>query len=138
MHSKRNRTLIAVEMFTGLGAIAGGVAFIVRPDGAILHMPTTYLVRSPFADYLVPGLLLALVVGGGMLGAALLLLWGRPYAAEAAIVPGGALVIFEIVEYSVIGFNAMQVIFGLLGVIVFVLAAERWLATFRPLRHAMR
>jgi hypothetical protein len=138
MRSKRDQILIVVEAFTGFCAIAGGVALMVRPDGAILRMPTTYLAGSPFADYFVPGLLLALCVGVDMLGAALLLLQGRPYASETAIVSGGALVIFEIVEYNVIGFNALQVPFGLLGVLVFGLAAWRWLADLRPLRHATR
>ncbi len=138
MHSKRDLFLIAVEVFTGLGALAGGVSLMVCPDGAVLHMPTTYLAGSPFADYFVPGLLLALVVGGGMLGAALVLLQRPTYASETAIVSGGALVIFEIVEYSIIGFNAMQALFGLLGAIVFALAAERWLADLRPLPRAQR
>ncbi len=130
--------LMAVEVVNGLGALAGGVSLMVRPDGAIMHMPTTYLAGSPFADYFVPGLLLALVVGVGMLGAALLLLLRRPYATEAAIITGGALVIFEIVEFSIIGFNALQVVFGLLGAIVFVLATQRWLADRRPRPRALR
>lgn len=138
MRGAREKILIAIEAFCGLGALAGGVALMVRPDGAVLHMPASYLAGSPFADYLVPGLLLAVFVGAGMLGAALLLIRCWRYGREAAIVPGAALVIFEIVEFSVIGFNPLQVLFGVLGAIACAPAMRRSVADLHPVQHVLR
>jgi len=129
--------LIAIEVFNGVSAVAGGVALLARPDGAILHMPTALLAGSPFSDYGVPGLALAAVVGSGMLGAALLRWRHRPYAVELEIIAGTALVIFEIVEFNLIGFSPLQVLYGGLGGVVLAVAARRWVAALRLRRPAV-
>src|SRR5215213_5996079 len=61
-------TLLAVEAFVAVTAFAGGLALML---GAIIPYlsfviipPADYLEGSPFSSYLVPGLLLALVLGG--------------------------------------------------------------------------
>lgn len=51
----------------GIGALAGGIALVAKPDGSIMHMPLSYLENSPFADYLVPGLILGGLFGVGSL-----------------------------------------------------------------------
>ncbi len=43
-----------------------------------------------------------------------------------------------IVEFSVIGFNPMQVLSGGLGAVVLGLAARRWLGQTRPRERALR
>jgi hypothetical protein len=129
------KILIAIEIFNGLSALAGGMALTARPNGAILHMPTSYLAGSPFSDYFIPGVLLTVFVGGGMLGAALLLVWHRTYAVESAMITGVALVIFEIVEFSIIGFNPMQVLYGGLGAVVLGFAAHSRFVQTRTRKH---
>jgi hypothetical protein len=129
------KVLIAIEIFNGLSALAGGVVLMARPDGAILSMPTSYLAGSPFPDYLIPGMLLTVFVGGGMLAAAVLLYRRRPYAPESAMITGAALVIFEIVEFSIIGFNPMQVLYGGLGAVVLGFAGQRRSIHTRPKNH---
>lgn len=49
-------------------------------------------------------------------------------------VVGGALVIFEI---GAIDFMPLQVVEGVVGQLILGLAARRWLAKVRPLRHAL-
>lgn len=58
--------------------------------------------NSPFPDFWLPGLALAGIVGGGMLGAATLLWRRRPYAREVGMATGAALVVFELIEFVVI------------------------------------
>ena len=60
--------LIVVEAFVALGAVAGGIALLtgVFAQG----IPVAWLQGTPFSDYTVPGLALAILVGGGMLLAA--------------------------------------------------------------------
>jgi len=137
LHAPRKRgrgekTLIGIEVFNGVSALGGGIALMIRPDGAVLHLPHTLLDGSPFSDYLVPGLALTSLVGVGMLGAALLRGRHLPYASELEIATGAALVIFEIVEVSLIGFSPLQALYGGLGAIVFAAGARRWTVDRRP------
>ena len=57
------RLAVALEVFLGVGALFGGGAFILAPDGHLLGMPTTLLAGSPFPSYLVPGIVLFTFVG---------------------------------------------------------------------------
>src|SRR5438045_7396828 len=60
--------LVVMEAFIGLGAIGGGIAILI---GAFDQwLPLAWLQGTPFSDYTIPGLMLAIVVGGGMLLAA--------------------------------------------------------------------
>ncbi len=69
-HGATNRrewqVLTALHAFMGVGAIGGGVALISGSSG----MPERYLDGSPFSSYAIPGLALAVVVGGSSLLAA--------------------------------------------------------------------
>jgi hypothetical protein len=58
---------IAALVLLGLGALAGGVALVAKPDGSVMHLPLAYLEDSPFADYLLPGLILGGIFGVGSL-----------------------------------------------------------------------
>ncbi|GGF64718.1 hypothetical protein GCM10010912_07110 [Paenibacillus albidus] len=63
---KRPKTvalLYVLHVFLGLGAIAGGLVLIVDPSGQMIGMDTSILVKSPFANFAIPGLLLLLVFG---------------------------------------------------------------------------
>lgn len=113
------KALIALEVFTGCTALAGGMLLLARPDGALLAIALLAIAPSalaalrqhrPFPDFFLPGLALAEVVGGGMLGAALLLVRRRPYALEVAMGAGVALVVFELIEYWAIGFMQAEIL----------------------------
>ncbi|RQW08626.1 hypothetical protein EH198_21855 [Paenibacillus rhizophilus] len=56
--------LYVLQAFLGLGAIAGGVMLIIDPSGSLMGMPAdTVLKRSPFSDFLFPGIILLAVFG---------------------------------------------------------------------------
>jgi hypothetical protein len=57
------RLLMALHASLGVSAVAAGQEFARHPDGRGLGMSTDYLEGSPFPDYRVPGLFLALVIG---------------------------------------------------------------------------
>ena len=54
----------------GLGALAGGIALVVRPDGSVMGFDVAILAGSPFPDFLVPGLILGGLFGIGSLAVA--------------------------------------------------------------------
>lgn len=135
------KALVALETFTGLTAVGGGLLLMIRPDGSLLQMAPSALAalarQTPFTDFFLPGLALAGVVGGGMLGAAALLAHRQRYADELAMAAGAALILFEIVEFGAIGFMPLQAFEAGVGLLVLGLAARHWLNAAHPLRHAL-
>ncbi|MDD7793617.1 hypothetical protein [Clostridium sp. 'White wine YQ'] len=58
------RFLLALHLFVGIGAMAGGLAAILNPQSP-MGVPTEALKYSPFTDFLIPGLTLFTVIGLG-------------------------------------------------------------------------
>jgi hypothetical protein len=73
-------TAIAMLVFLGVTALIGAAPLIIDPSGAMLRMPLSLLVHSPFSNFLIPGMIL-LVTGGllSFLVLALVLLKVRRY-----------------------------------------------------------
>ena len=106
MLSGRERALVvALELFVGIGAIYGGVSLFTDAEG--FGIEESWLDGTPFTDYTVPGSVL-LVIGVGMLGAALLAVIGSRLAAHAALVMGVVQLCFLVVETLVIGYQGGQ------------------------------
>lgn len=59
------KACVVALVLLGLGALAGGIALMVKPDGSVMHFDIALLAGSPFADYTVPGLILGGVFGVG-------------------------------------------------------------------------
>ena len=62
-HSPR-RLLLGLgclQIFIGIGAVAGGFGLVSAPDGSALGLPLELLEHSPFRDYFIPGLVLLVV-----------------------------------------------------------------------------
>ena len=55
--------LILLQILLGLGALGGGGALILGPDGHIIQMPLSILDHAPFSNFLIPGILLFAFVG---------------------------------------------------------------------------
>jgi hypothetical protein len=55
-----------LEAFIALSAIGGGIAMLLGAD----KFPVEWLRNTPFSDYTIPALVLAIVVGGSSLVAA--------------------------------------------------------------------
>jgi len=74
--SKREYSIVLIflQLFLGLGAIFGGLVFIIDPTGELIHLPLTILERSPFHNFLIPGIILFVVLGLFPMGIALALL----------------------------------------------------------------
>ena len=87
-----------------------------------MKMPVSYLDGSPFSDFLIPGLILLLVLGVLPLVATAGLWLGRRWAWYAAFAVGCALMIWILVEITIVPFSWLQPAFGVVGVLIFAVA----------------
>jgi hypothetical protein len=140
-HTGIRITLIVIEACIGLSAIGGGIALL---RGAMDQwLPVAFLQGTPFNDYLIPGLVLTVVVGGGMLLAAATQFIAREWAVLLSAAMGLIMLGWEIVEGAIIDRYAQavvpstvvqQVLFAVLGLMIFGLATYLWRAEYR--RHS--
>lgn len=117
--------LMAVLLFQGLSAVAGGVALVADPKGNAVGMPVGLLRGSPFADYLIPGLFLLVVLGVFPLIVVYGLWWRRPWSWHAVLLVGLTLIVWIVVQILVIGYAGgppLQLSYSLLGVVILALA----------------
>ncbi|MGZ3646715.1 MAG: hypothetical protein ACXVCM_23025, partial [Ktedonobacteraceae bacterium] len=124
--------IFVLVLFGAITTIAGGVGLITRA----IATPLEWLQSSPFVDYTIPGLALAIIVGGSVLLAVLTILTGREIGVLASAFAGLVMMIFEIVEVVVIDPHAgsslalalsMQTFYFALGLAIFVLATTLWM-----------
>ena len=55
--------LLLLIFFQALSGLSGGTALVFDPTGGFLKMPLSLLDRSPFENYLIPGLILLILLG---------------------------------------------------------------------------
>jgi hypothetical protein len=96
------RTAIAFLVLLGIGALAGGVALVSRPDGSVMQFDVALLAGSPFADFLVPGLVLGGLFGVGSFVVAALGMRRSRLAPFLAFAIGCAQMIWIVVELAII------------------------------------
>jgi len=96
------RVAIVALWVLGVGALAGGIALAVRPDGSIMHFDLSLLAGSPFTDYLVPGLILGGLFGLGSFAAATLGMAHHRIAPFLAFAIGCAQMIWIVIELLII------------------------------------
>ena len=86
----------------GLGALAGGAALVMQPDGSVMHFEVATLAGSPFVDYLVPGLVLGGLFGIGSLIVAAMGITRRRLAPFLAFAIGCGQMIWIVVQLAII------------------------------------
>jgi hypothetical protein len=92
------KALVGLELFLAVGALGGGAALLLSPDGSALGLPLSLLGRAGFEDFRIPGLILLVVNGLLPLVSALGLLRRRPWGPASAMVVGLLLVGWIAVE----------------------------------------
>lgn len=119
----KSKALALVQAFVGFTAVGGGVALAAAPDGRFLQADPTVLAGSPFSDFLVPGILLAVFVGGGGLLTAVMTWRHTGFSEPVAVVYAFGLLAFEVVKFLLIGFQALQVFEATLAAVMLSLLA---------------
>ncbi len=64
MKTKTTRNiLVSLLTFLSIGALFGGAVLIISPSGKLIGMPLSLLDKSPFSNFLIPGIILFIVIG---------------------------------------------------------------------------
>lgn len=112
-------TLLILQAFVALTAFAGGVALVIGSLDAsfstVLNPPPEYLAGSPFDSYVIPGLVLAAVIGGGHAFAFVQLERRMPRALFVAAAAGFATLIWIFVQMVYIPFSVLQAVYFAVG-----------------------
>lgn len=125
--------LAALCWFVALTAIGGGATLALRPDGSLLDAAPSLLRHSPFASFLVPGLLLLTVIGFGSAIAGLMIARNSTRASFAAFFAGSALFVWITAEMILLrSHHWLQI--GYLSVAMVILI-EGWKVFELPWRH---
>jgi len=111
------RALIAIHIFVGIGALAGGLAAIVNPISP-LGMPAHALSGSPFSDFLIPGVILFGFIGvGNIFGAFMFRLKSGAQGYISAVL-GCGLALWIIIQCIMLwAIAALHVIYLVIGLI---------------------
>lgn len=120
---------VALEILLSVGALAGGLALMIGPNGEILPLPVAALDGSPFETYFWPGAVLFSVLGLGSMSVAIEA-WRRArWAPLLTVATGAVLLIWLAVQIAVIGYSSdppLQPIYIGLGILIAVVGAA-WL-----------
>ena len=124
MRTSARGTRIALGLllaFGALNAFGGGVYGMSGAPG----VPARWLEGSPFTDYVVPGVILFVVVGGALALAAFGVLADRPWAVRASLAAAVVLLGWMTVQIAIIGLVSwMQPVTAAAGWLVLVLTAQ--------------
>ena len=100
--NRAGRATVGLLVLLGLMALAGGIALVAKPDGSVMHLPTSYLDGSPFPDFLIPGLILGTLFGVGSFVVAVMALRAWRIAPFLAFAFGCGQMIWITVELAII------------------------------------
>jgi len=122
------RVLIVCLFFGASSSFAGGVLGVFLNGAGV---PLAYLENTPFTSYVVPGLILAVVVGGTQISAAIGMVTRTDHSHALSAVAGFGMLIWIFVElalmseyswlqavYFAVGVAELALVFGLLRILV--------------------
>ena len=105
-----------LQIFIGIGAVPAGIAMITDPSGRSLGMFVEMLKKSPFSDFLVPGIFLLAINGIGSLLGGLASFQRSRNAGKIAIGLGIFLVLWITVQVYWLGIHWLHALYFSLGI----------------------
>jgi len=108
--------LFCLQVMTAIGAIPAGYAYVSDPLGASMGVTVDLLAKSPFKDFLIPGLFLLIVNGLCNLVAAVFSILNKPVAGKIGLFLGFVLAVWIVIQVYWIGLSSfLQPLFFFVG-----------------------
>ena len=98
--------LSAIAAVISVAAVSFAVGLLSAPDGSKVNLNAEMLQRGPFDDFLIPGILLLVFVGGSSAVASVLVLAAHRYAWRASAVTGAIVVTWVTTRLAIMGFGS--------------------------------
>jgi hypothetical protein len=130
-------TIGVLAAFLALSAIGGGIAMLIGAD----QFPLEWLRNTPFSDYTIPALVLAIVVGGSSLIAAVTVFTGRKGGVLASVTAGliiAGYIVMEVLSLPVSARSWLEGMYFVLGLLIFGLATYLWMAENRRQHFSLK
>ena len=115
--------VLTIALFVGIGALFGGIAMLIKPDGSILRMEELipYFQVLPFADilfqdYVFPGIALIIVNGVSNVIASIFMLMNKRIGYVLSTVFGFTLMLWIIIQFVIFPLNALDIIYFTLNI----------------------
>ena len=129
------KVCVAFLILLGAGAFAGGALLVTQPDGSAMQWDLDMLAGSPFADFLIPGLILGGFFGIGSFVVAALGVARFRVAPYLAFAIGVGQMIWIVVELAIIGeFSFLHPACFAIGLVIAATAVPWGWPTFRAWR----
>lgn len=132
-YKSAKRFLIFWCLFIGIGALWGGIAMLIKPDGSILQMGAMlpYFKKLPFADilfknYIFPGIALICVNGITNIVAAILLFKNKSSGILCGTVFGVTLMLWICIQFYMFPANPLSTSFFIFGFLQAVTGYAAW------------
>ena len=117
--------LFILISFIAITAFLSGLVMISNPDGSVLNLSRGLLENTPFNNYMIPGLLLATIVGGVNLTALFFNMQRHPSRYNWAIAGGFMITIWILVQLLLIqAAHWLQFIYLGIGVLIILIAYQ--------------
>ena len=117
--------LFILVSFIAVTATLSGLVMISDPGGGILNLPLQLLESTPFKNYMIPGILLATVVGGVNLLAIFFNIQRHPNRYNWAMAGGFMISVWILVQLVFIGAaHWLHFIFLGIGVLIILIAYQ--------------
>ncbi|WP_260981146.1 hypothetical protein [Curtobacterium pusillum] len=107
--------VITLAGIVGLTAVAGGALMVFGPADAVFMPPVDLLAGTVFRSFVIPGSLLAVVVGGTQILAAALAVIRSRWTMLALTLASLALLVWIFVETVMIPWSALQAVYFAVG-----------------------
>jgi hypothetical protein len=131
------KVTVASLIVLGVGALAGGIALVARPDGSVMHVDPALLAGSPFTDFAIPGLILGGLFGIGSLVVAAMGLAHARLAPFLAFGIGCGQMMWIVMELAIINeLSFLHPMFFGVGLLIAVAAVPWGWPTFQGWRAA--
>lgn len=118
------KILTGIALITAFNAFPAGLAFVLKPDGSLMGMSTNLFRLPLFADFLIPGLFLLIVIGGSQLLAAIWLIKQHKHALAFSLYAGLMLVVWIVIQLIILGYTSfLQPMIGVFGLSEMTLSA---------------
>jgi hypothetical protein len=117
--------LFLLVSFVAITALLCGLLIIGDPDGGLMNLSPALLENTPFKNFLVPGIILTVVVGGVSMVALARNIQDHPKRYRWSIAAGVIMIGWIVVETLMIQhFTWMQAVYLSAGILIVLLASR--------------